>query len=255
MIREILKYIRKSDLVIEVIDSREPDLTRSRFIENFSIREGKKLLIVLNKGDLIPVNILESWKKYIEEKEGINCVYISAVKRLGTRVLRRKIRDLISQGKVIFVGYPKTGKSSIINSLKGRHSASTSPQPMSPGYTKSVQLFRIDSKIYAWDTPGVIPPDGNKFERAIRGANPDYIEDVVKVAIELISRVETYNPGILSKIYKVEYKEPFELLEKIAIRRGWYYKLDKEPNIEEAAKVIIRDYHEGKIVYYYPPPF
>jgi len=253
LIRKVLQFIDRSDLVIEVVDSREPDLTRSRFIENFSIKKGKKLLIVLNKGDLIPVDVLESWKRFIEEKEGIRCVYISAVRRLGTLVLRRTIKELINKGTVIFIGYPKTGKSSIINALKGRHSASTSPHPMSAGYTRSIQLFKINSKIYAWDTPGIIPPDGNQFERAIRGMNPDKIEDVVKVAVQLINRAESYNPGIFKKVYNVEYKDPIELLEKIAVKRGWYYKSDKEPNIEEAAKSVIRDYHEGKITYYYYP--
>ncbi|AAY80876.1 GTPase [Sulfolobus acidocaldarius] len=254
MIKQILAYIRKSDLVVEVLDAREPDLTRSKRLENYVMENQKKLLIVLNKGDLIPVEVLEKWKKFIEENEGIPTIYISATRHLGTKVLREKIKELIEgEGKIIFIGYPKTGKSSIINALKGRHSATTSKHPMSYGYTRSIQLFRIDNRIFAWDTPGIIPPDGNELERIIRGANVDKLEDPVRGAKLLIERIEGIDKSVLRNTYKIDYSNYLDFLEKLALKRGWILKTSHEPNIDEAAKAFIRDYHEGKIIYYLLP--
>ncbi|MCI2414412.1 MAG: 50S ribosome-binding GTPase [Candidatus Aramenus sp.] len=254
MLRKVFSIISKSNVVVEVLDAREPELTRSKTIEGFSKEKGKKLLLAINKGDLVPRDVSEKWKEYFAS-QGLRVVYLSATGHMGTMVLRREIKQLLlgKEGIVCFVGYPKTGKSSIINALKGRHSASTSAHPMEIGYTKAPQLFKIDSKIYAWDTPGVIPPEGDPVERIIRGYSVDEMEDPVKAAVLLIKRIEGFDRKSLEEVYG-EYRNPYDLLAKIALKRGWIYKKDKEPNIEEAAKAVIRDYHEGKIIYFSLPP-
>lgn len=255
MLKDVLSVIRKSDVVIEVIDSREPDLTRSPRMEAYVKKLGKGLLLVLNKGDLVPREVLEKWVEYFRN-QGLRAVYIAATSHMGTRLLRRHIKQELkgNKGTVCFIGYPKTGKSSIINALKGRHSASTSPHPMSYGYTKAVQLFKIDKNIYAWDTPGVIPPDGSYLERIIRGYPVEKLEDPVRAALLLIERIEKFDKKSLVNVYRIEYTDGLDLLKKIAIKRGWFYKKDKEPLIEEAARQLIRDYHEGKIIYFTLPP-
>ena len=255
MIADVKWAVRHSDLVVEVVDSREPDLTRSKYFEGLARKLGKKLMIVINKGDLVPIDVLKGWKAFLEREEGIPTVYIAATKHLGTKELRDRMKEVLrGSGVVAFIGYPKTGKSSIINALKGRHSASTSSHPFSHGYTRGVSLFRIDNKLVAWDTPGVIPPDGNPLEKAIRGANPDLMEDPVKIAIALAERVTKYNPKAIKEAYGIDYTDFLDFLQKLAVKRGWFYKRDREPNIDEAAKAFIRDYHDGKIIYYVPPP-
>jgi len=254
MINQILSLIRKSDIMIEVIDSREPDLTRSKKLEEYAMKHGKQVLMVLNKADLIPREILAEWKK-VFESEGRETIYISATKHLGTKILRDKIKEMLrgNEGVVIFVGYPKTGKSSIINALKGSHSATTSKIPMGYGYTKTIQKFKIDSKIYAWDSPGIIPPDGNELERIIRGTNVDKLDDPLRAGELLLERIIKYNPNAISEVYNITFTSPSDFFEKLALKRGWILKSTKEPNVEEAAKAFIRDYHKGKIIYYVPP--
>ncbi len=254
MLRKVFSIINKSHVVVEVLDAREPELTRSKIIEEFARRKGKGLLLAINKGDLVPRDVSEKWKEYFAG-QGLRAVYLSATGHMGTMVLRREIKRLLlgREGVVCFVGYPKTGKSSIINALKGKHSASTSAHPMETGFTRAPQLFKIDNKIYAWDTPGVIPPDGDLVERIIRGSSVDDMEDPVKAAVLLIKRIEEFNRKSLEELYG-EYSDPYDLLAKIALKRGWIYKKDREPNIEEAAKALIRDYHEGKIIYFSLPP-
>ena len=252
-IRKVTKLV---DVVLEVVDARDPIGTRSRKLERIVERMGKKLIIVINKADLVPREVLEEWKRIFED-EGYPTVYISARDRLGTSILRKTILKVADKKgetvRVAIVGFPKVGKSTIINVLKGKHSASTSPIPGSPGYTKRIQWYRVDKKILMLDTPGILPVRGDDIEAAIRGKPPDELKDPVKPAVELLKRVLDHNPNVIREAYGIDEKDPYKILEKICEKRYWYYKKDKEPLIDEAAKTVIRDWHRAKLVFYIKP--
>ncbi len=252
--RLLARTIKNADVVVEVVDIRDPIHTRSRRVESMVNALDKELIIVLNKSDLVPRMVAEKWKRIIEG-QGFEVMYVSATKRLGTRVLRGFIKSVapIKPFSVAVVGYPKTGKSSIINALRGRKGASTSPIPGSPGYTKSIQLLKIEPGFYMIDTPGVIPIEGGWPESIIRGRSPDELVDPVRPAMALIERILKYNPRAIRDAYGIETRDPLMILEELARKRGWFYKLDKEPLIEQAARTIIRDYHKNKIRFYVPP--
>jgi len=215
---------------------------------------GKKLILVINKADLIPREVADKWKRILEDM-GYPTVYMAARDHKGTRVLRRKIRQVADGEPIIVavVGFPKTGKSTIINALKGRHAASTSPIPGSPGYTTHAQLYRIGSNLYMIDTPGVIPVEGGALEAIVRGRPPEQLRDPVRPAMMLIEKALRYNPRAVLDAYGFDEKDPYRVLELIALKRGWRYKSDGEPLVEEAARAVIRDYHEGKLLFYVPP--
>ncbi len=252
--RDIRRIVSRADIVLEVLDARDPINTMSKKLESIVYELGRELILVLNKSDLVPRNIVEEWTRILRER-GYHVVYISASKHLGTRILRKKIKEVAPTlpVTVAITGYPKTGKSSIINALKGRHSASTSPIPGSPGYTKHIQLYRIDKNILMIDTPGVLPVEGDELTRIIRGINPDQLKDPINPAIQLIKRIREYNPYAFLRVYGIDSDDPIAILEKLAIKRGWFYKKTHEPLIEEAARTIIRDFHRGKIPYYVKP--
>jgi len=142
--RLIARLVRSADVVVEVVDIRDPLSTMSRRLERMARAFGKTLLVVLNKCDLVPRGVAEGWKRYLEVR-GYKAMYVSATSRLGTRMLRGwiKAEAPYKPFTVVVVGYPKTGKSSVINALRGRRGASTSPIPGSPGYTRGIQILKV----------------------------------------------------------------------------------------------------------------
>ncbi|MEN2999587.1 MAG: GTPase [Acidilobaceae archaeon] len=253
--REIAKLVRASDVVLEVADIRDPLNTKSRRLEEMARALDKRLLLVLNKSDLVPREVAEGWKRYLQER-GYEVMYVSATSRLGTRMLRGWIKSVVETRPftVAVVGYPKTGKSSIINALRGKRGASTSPVPGSYGYTKGIQILKLEEGFYMVDTPGIVPADGEWPEAVIRGMAPEEIKDPVPAAVALIERALRYNPQALLDAYGIEAKDPFGALEALAIKRGWRYKSTGEPLVEEAARAVIRDYHMARLYFYVPPP-
>lgn len=252
--RMLARTIRNADVVVEVVDIRDPITTRSRRAERMAEALDKNLLIVLNKSDLVPGGVAEKWRRIIEGM-GYDVIYVSARYRLSTRRLRGWIKSLaeVKPFSAAVIGFPKTGKSSVINVLRGRKGASTSPIPGSPGYTKGIQLLKIEPGFYMIDTPGVIPVEGGWPEAVIRGRSPESLKDPVPPAAALIERILNYNRRAFLQAYGIESRDPYEILERLAAKRGWFYKTTKEPLIEEAARTVIRDYHKAKIPFYVPP--
>ncbi len=255
--RLINELLSLADVALELVDARDPLATRCKKLEGMVKSKGLPLILVLNKSDLIPRSVAEAWKEYFERVEGIKTVYIAARERKGTRVLRRTIKEVVGGKKPITVaifGVPKVGKSTLINILKGRHSARTSPYPGTPGYTTRAQLYRIGGGIYLIDTPGIVPPDTDEVEYLIRSRAIDEIENPVEVAVKIIKKVSKYNPHAFKQAYGIDSTDPDVILKELAIRRGWVYRSDGEPIIHESAKLIIRDYLDGKIPFYTTPP-
>ncbi len=249
------ELVNKSSVVLEVVDARNPWFTRSRSLENSVMIRNKTLIVVINKCDLVPRSVAEQWKRLFE-LEGLHAVYVSTKMRQGTRILRRFIKRVASSHTPIIatvVGFPKTGKSSVINVLKGRHSAMTSAIPGTPGYTTHMQLFKIEPGFYMYDTPGVIPIEGGPLESVIRGAAPEEIKEPIEPAVKLLELALKHNPNSVVEAYGIEERDPYRILVELAKRRGWFYKKDREPIVEEAARAVIRDYHKAKLRFYVTP--
>ena len=253
---EIMNIVARVDVVVEVVEARNPLETKSNIIEKLIKGMDKDYILALNKCDLIPKYICREWVEYFDS-QNIKAICISSLKNIGIRKLKRMFLSYAKNRKplnVAIFGIPKVGKSSLINALKGKQSAPTSPYPGTWGYTKGITIYKIAPGVYIFDTPGYVPPDKKNLEMIIRGRPIDLLENPIIIAKEILLKVLDANPKSIVKAYDTESSDPIEILRHIALKRGWLYKKDKEPNIEEAAKAVIRDYLDGKITFFSRPP-
>ena len=244
--RVVREAIDEADLIVEVVDARDPIGTRNRKLEKLAKESGKPLLIVMNKADLVP----KKWAEEYKRKSEVPVVFISARERKGTGILRKEIKKLArplleeqERVKVALIGYPNVGKSTIINTLKGKKAVKTAPIP---GYTKGKQLIRLSKRIWLLDSPGVVPID-DFDELVIKGGFPaDKIEEPVKPALKLIGRIlETRKEAITEKFGIKEFESEEEILRKIGERRG-LIKSGGEVDLEETARWFLREWQTGR---------
>lgn len=248
--REFWNAVARADIVLEVVDARDPPAFRIKEIEKRLSEMGKRVIIVINKADLVPKNILEKWKKVFEKR--YPTIFVSSRHRLGTGKLRKMILRIADKEKdiinVAVVGYPNVGKSSLINILKGAHSAPTGAKP---GLTRKIQELRR-GRIRILDTPGVFPYE-NAEALVYKGAvRVETLEDPVHHATDLIKKLKKIDESILIKTYGFDNDDPLAFLEQLAIRRGRLLKGGR-PNIDEAARIVLRDWQIGKIVIWKDP--
>ncbi len=240
------EVIQNSDVLLEVLDARLPDMTRNPEVEAKVKNAGKKLILVLNKADLIGQTIAEKEKTRLNKE--YNVVFVSTKEHHGTKLLREAILAAGNKQEVLVgvLGYPNTGKSSVINVLKGRKAASTSSHA---GHTRAIQKIRVTNRIIMLDTPGVIPfEEKDESKHVLIGTimfsqvrSPDVH------AIEIIKLCNNINECIISKFYGIAAEnEPEIMLEKIAEKRNMKVK-GGIMDTERAARIVIQDWQAGKI--------
>ncbi|MBI5391879.1 50S ribosome-binding GTPase [Candidatus Woesearchaeota archaeon] len=135
----------------------------------------------------------------------------------------------------------------MINALKQKHSANTSPKP---GFTKALQKLKIAPEIYVFDTPGVIPyGERDPLKHALMAAaDPNIIKDPDIVAMHIIERFYKENKSVFEIFYGIEMAEdPVETLERLAKRLNALKKGGK-PDIMKTARKIIEDWQRGKVI-------
>lgn len=237
------EVINDSDVVIEVLDARMPNETRNLNIEKRISIKRKTLIFVLNKCDLTNKEFLEKTKH--ELNKIAPCVFTSTRYRYGITLLKKKLLRY-REARVCVIGYPNTGKSSLINALRGKHSTRTSSIP---GFTRSQQWIKLKQGILLIDTPGIIPLDQTDDLKLalINSKHPDRLKDPESVAIHIINLLLKENPDSLKETYNIELKDkPSQILVDIALKRK---KLRKGgiPDIELTSKMIISDWQNSKL--------
>ncbi len=239
--------IKKADVLLEVVDARFPDETRNIEVEREVGRLNKPLIIVINKCDLVSREKLEETKARLSKVAPT--IFISSKDRSGTTMLRHQILESASiKGRDILVGtlgYPNVGKSSVINSVTGRHRAGTSPVS---GHTKGVQNVDAGSRIMFIDTPGVIPfGENDEYAQGLMGVkDANHLQDKVGVSLKIIEKMIAENKTSLESFYHItiENENSHDVLEIIGKQCNFLQKKG-EVDVTRTATRIINDWQNG----------
>ena len=253
LIAENLKMV---DIVIEVIDARIPVSSRNPIIDE--LVKNKRRLIVLNKSDLSDAAANEAWAEHFKQQGNLvlsmNCMTGIGVGQLYK--LLSRLQDEKNEGqlrkkslRMMIVGVPNVGKSSLINRMTGKKSAKTGDRP---GVTKGKQWLGLENGMQLLDTPGILWP---KFEDpqvglnlAFCGSIKDEILDTASLALELIKVLQRDYPQLLRERYKLDEVDEDALvnMEAIAAKRGFILP-GKRIDYERCARTLLDEFRGGKI--------
>lgn len=251
-LKELLNLV---DVVIEVLDARIPE--SSVYPDIKKLLGDKPRLIVLNKSDLADETETKRWQKFYEQKTGFPVISscasknndISLIVNKVTELAKPKIDKLVSKGllprpaRVMVVGMPNVGKSSIINKLikKGKTKVGAKA-----GVTRQQQWVRVNPKIDLLDTPGIIPLKQEDQTKAAKLAMVNSVSENAyeneEVAQELLDILKNKYPQNVREYYKID--EEFTLSE-IAKSRNWIVK-NEEPDITRTAVMVLTDFRSGR---------
>lgn len=231
------KVIEEADIILEVLDARFINETLNESVEREAKARNKILIHVINKSDYVKTKQLDEIKRQLE-----NCVFVSATKRTGMSLLKQKIKKLAKQKGldsvvVGVVGYPNVGKSTLINALRLKGCAKTSPEA---GCTTGIQHIRLSKNVLMMDTPGVIAKGiNNEEDLVLIGAkNPHTIEDPDLAVMKLLNA----HPGLVEKKYKVKMSEDKEETIKAIAMKLNLKKTGNLPDIDRASRRILQDW-------------
>ena len=253
LIAENLKMV---DIVIEVIDARIPVSSRNPIIDE--LVKNKRRLIILNKSDLSDPKANEAWAETFKKQGNLvltmNCMTGSGAGQLYK--LLSRLQDEKNEGqlrkkslRMMIVGVPNVGKSSLINRMTGKKSAKTGDRP---GVTKGKQWLGLENGMQLLDTPGILWP---KFEDpqvglnlAFCGSIKDEILDTASLALELIKVLQRDYPQLLRERYKLDELDEDALvnMEAIAAKRGFILS-GKRVDYERCARTVLDEFRGGKI--------
>lgn len=270
--RQIIEDLKLIDIVVEILDARIPISSRNPDIEQYI--KSKKRLVILNKFDLADAAENQKWVKFYEE-QGIEAVLVNSNSGEGIDNTIKKIEEINKDNqekfenkgrigkaiRVMVLGIPNVGKSSFINRVTKKNSATVGNKP---GVTRQKQWIRINNNIELLDTPGVLWPKFEKEDIALNLAYTGTIKDdilpIIEIGYNLLKLLIKEYPEKIIERYKLgkeeiknvlssdaeENEKILEIMHMIGRKRG---ALISGGNIDEekVARIILEEFRSGKI--------
>lgn len=255
--KKLKEQVNIVDVVIEVLDARIPESSTYPDIEK--LLRDKPRLILMNKADLAEPEQTKKWQTVIKERTGCTVLATSAndnkdLSKILNKVIelgQPKIIALVKKGllpravRVMVVGMPNVGKSSIINKLIKKTKTKTGAKA---GVTRDQQWVRINPKVDLLDTPGIIPLKQEDQKKAYKLAFVDSIGenayDVEAVAEIFIQNMNEVYPDLIKNYYKLEDEEIN--IDNIALKRNWVVSGGR-PDSKRAAQNLLNDFRVGRL--------
>lgn len=280
--KHLRQLVHEADVIVEVLDARDPQGCRSIELEREVVGQDKKLIILLNKIDLIPQDVLQKWCTYLERdapvipfkaatdtSQGVNHLDVdprsvdtkqlkSRYEVVGAKQLLNLLHNYQRQAgssalgslTVGLVGQPNAGKSSVLNSLKRAKAALVGADA---GVTRELQTVKISETLKLIDSPGIVwtGDDSCPFAVLRNAVNLKQLDDPVEAVAAMLSHC---NPSSIVRHFKIgPYSSAEDMVCQVALSRG---KLCRGggPNKVQGARLVLQDWASGALPFYTLPP-
>lgn len=259
--RQISEMLDLIDVIYEVVDARMPYSSKIKDIDSFT--KNKPRILIMTKSDLCDLNETNKWKKYYEDN-GYKVILLNLEGNANLKPLfsltDEVMKDInekrlakgqkIRKCRVLIVGIPNVGKSTLINRLVNKKVVVTGNKP---GVTKTLSWIRINDKIELLDSPGILWPKLDDYDTSYNLASLTAIKEEIlpidKVVIHILKKLNDYYPNILKeryKIDKVDFDEITNTLDEIGKKRGCLIK-GGEIDYDKVYSIILNDIKNGVI--------
>ncbi len=255
----ILENLKLVDAVVELLDARAPLSSKNPMLDE--IIKDRERVVALNKADLAESNAVKRYIALFKER-GLEAVPISSLNGVPKNLIKAiekvtapKTEKWVKAGakkraaRVMILGIPNVGKSTLINSIAGSNKAKAAN---TPGLTRNKQWVKIGKNLELLDTPGILWPKFDSLKSALNlaflGSISDDVYDTEKVAALLIENLKTISPQNLAERFKLETleKSAGEILEDIGKKRGCLVKGGAVDSFK-AAKILLSEFRSGKL--------
>ena len=256
--KKAAETLAMADVVVEVLDARLPQASSNPMIHELRAFRQRPCLKLLNKADMADPAVTQAWLAYFEKQPGVKAVAISCKKASDVaRIpsLAQKLAphrcDAVKPLRLMIMGIPNVGKSTLMNALVKKKVAAVGDQP---AVTKSQQRIDISSRLTIYDTPGMLwpkidhPIDGLMMAASHAVGVNAYIDE--EVATFLAGFLLQYYPALLTARYGLSTAEidAVGVLEAVARKRGCLIKgRGGELDLEKASAILLTDYRNGSL--------
>jgi len=259
--RQISEMIDLIDIVYEVVDARMPYSSKIKDIDNFI--KNKPRILIMTKSDLCDKDETNKWVKYYESL-GYKVLLLNLEGNTNLKPLfsltdevMKEINDKriskgqkVRKGRVLIVGIPNVGKSTLINRLVNKKVTTTGNKP---GVTKTLSWIRINDKLELLDSPGILWPKLDEEDSAYNLASLTAIKEEIlpidRVVMHILKKLNNHYPNILRERYKVDsvdFEEITNTLDEIGKRRGCLIK-GGYVDYDKVYSIIMNDVKNGII--------
>lgn len=252
--KEIKKVMPQMDLIIEVLDARIPFSSENPLVPN--LRGDTPLIRVLNKRDLADPATTEQWQSWLEQERGVRTITLTHNQRNEAMGILKLAEEMTpdhdrqkSALRVMILGIPNVGKSTIINTLAGRPVAKTGNEP---AVTRAQQAIKLPDNILLYDTPGFLwpklSPEACGYRLAITGAIRSAVLDFEDVALfEADYLIQAY-PELVKARYGLEQipVDGLELMDAIAAKRRFFSR-GGIPDLHKVSEVLLNEFRSGTL--------
>lgn len=252
--KEIKKVMPQMDLIIEVVDARIPFSSENPLVP--ALRGDTPLIKVLNKRDLADPEITEQWLAWLEKERGVRAITLTHNQRNEALAILKLAEEMTpdhdrqkSALRVMILGIPNVGKSTLINTLAGRPAAKTGNEP---AVTRAQQAIKLPNNILLYDTPGFLwpklSPETCGYRLAVTGAIRSAVLDFEDVAMfEAEYLLEAY-PELVKTRYGFEElpKDALALMDGIAEKRRFFGR-GGIPDLHKVSEVLLNEFRAGTL--------